>query len=75
MQYISLYHIIHIMLSISKLFTRNTGEQIIYIKRERERERERESLQFYCGLYFLPIVVFLASNIVGSVFAKYNLEC
>ena len=43
--------------------------------RERERERERESLYFYFSLYFLAIVVFLASKIVGSMFAKYNPEC
>ena len=61
----------NIILSISKLFTRNTGEQII----ERERERERESFSFYFGLYFLAIVVFLVPKIVGSMFAKYNLEC
>ena len=40
------------------------------------RERERENTcNFYFDLYFLAIEVFLTSKIVGSVFAKYNLEC
>ena len=45
-------------------------------EREREIERERERiLVVLFGLYFLAIVVFLTSKSVGSVFAKYNLEC
>ena len=43
MQYISLNHIIHIILSISKLFKRKTGEQIIHVQREREGDRGRET--------------------------------
>ena len=39
------------------------------------RERERESFLFFLVCISLHIVVFLASKIVGSVFAKYNLEC
>ena len=60
----------HIILSITKLFTQNTGKQIIHVERERERENPCNF-----GLSSLAFVVFLASKIVGSVFAKYNLEC
>ena len=66
MQYISQNHIIHILLSIAKLLTWNTGEKIVHAEREREKENP-------CN--FILVLVFLASNIVGSVFAKYNLEC